>query len=127
MKRRTARVSSIVCCALLTLVCSTACTGGSTSASQRLRDHVASELHVMLNRHGVPITDGVLSCEGPAADGSIDCVADTAYEPQQEVKGTFTFDAAVPLSDPLPPSCPGNLAVRVGSAHLAAAHEDPCG
>jgi hypothetical protein len=88
---------------------------------------VASELHVALNRHGVPLEDGALSCEGPAADGSVRCIADTAYEPQQEIEATFTADSAVTTDAGLPPSCPGTLRITVGTAPLATAPEDPCG
>lgn len=102
------------------------CSGGSASGSApsssptHLRAQVASEVHDALNHSGVPVQNGKVSCEGPGPDGSIHCLADTAYEPAAGVEATF----------PVPPndgsSCPGKLQITVGGSPLVSLSEDPC-
>lgn len=97
------------------------CGRSSTSPATRARNHVASEVHVTLNRYGVPVQTGVIGCEAPSPDGAIHCQATTAYEPQAEVDALFSAPGGVSSS-----SCPGTLRITVDGAPLALVGEDPC-
>lgn len=116
----TTRAAALLCGVVLALAL-TGCGGGSASPNIRARNHVASEVHVTLNRYGVPVQTGVIGCEGPSPDGAIHCQATTAYEPQAEVDAVFSAPSGVDTS-----SCPGTLRITVDGAPLALLGEDPC-
>lgn len=117
---RTAPVLRVTAAAVAAL-CVSGCAGGSATPAVHARDRVASDVHVTLNRYGVPVQTGVIGCEGPAPDGAIYCQATTAYEPQAEVDARFSAPAGVGAS-----SCPGTLRITVDGAPLAKVAEDPC-